>query len=66
MDSDTSGQRQIVINQLIVLKEDLADIEADWQAATTESERQKLRQAAGDIRHEIAALETQLSSTHRP
>jgi formylglycine-generating enzyme required for sulfatase activity len=67
MGSDTSGQQQAAINQLIVLREDLADIEADLQAATTEPARQQLRQEAESIRREIEALEAQLSaSTDQP
>jgi formylglycine-generating enzyme required for sulfatase activity len=61
--SSTSEQQQAAINQLIVLREDLADIEADLQAAPTELARQQLRQEAETIRREIEALEAQLSAS---
>jgi formylglycine-generating enzyme required for sulfatase activity len=61
--SSTSEQQQAAINQLILLREDLADIEADLQAATTEPDRQQLRQEAENIRREIEALEAQLSAS---
>jgi formylglycine-generating enzyme required for sulfatase activity len=63
MGSDASQQPQADINQLILLREDLADIEADLQAATTKPARQQLRQEAEGIRHEIEALEARLSAS---
>jgi formylglycine-generating enzyme required for sulfatase activity len=63
MGSDASQQPQADINQLILLREDLADIEADLQAATTETARQQLRQEAENIRREIEALEARLSAS---
>lgn len=46
-----------------MLREDLADVEADLQTATTEPARQQLRQEAENIRREIEALEARLSAS---
>jgi hypothetical protein len=60
--SDANKQRQRHVNQLVLLKEDLADIEADLQGAIADSERLSLQKEVERILRDIEDLELQLSS----
>ncbi|MGD1908819.1 MAG: hypothetical protein ACFB0C_22935 [Leptolyngbyaceae cyanobacterium] len=60
MNSETDGQRQGNVNRLVLLKADLADIEADLQGAIADSARQRLQKEAQRILHEIRQLESRL------